>query len=181
MSRRERLARLAAALEAVPVGRLEIVREPGSRAWALAGVRGGPRRLPRSMGEVTEAEALDAAEAWMVPELVKAELVPCPRCDGKGELVGFVDGRRHDGSTFGGLGALPCAPCGATGFVTPAALELMAAGTWIREARRARGLTLRQAATAAGVSIVELSAAERGANRDPVVLERCRAAFGGEA
>jgi len=67
----ERLQRVARALCLTPTDRLDIVlsRVGGRRAWWVVGCVEGDQALPQTGAARTVDEALDAAEAWLAPEL----------------------------------------------------------------------------------------------------------------
>lgn len=68
----DRLRRLAAALKLTPTPRLDVVKAGLSHPrWVLVGCIEGDQPLPQTSGCRTLPEALDAAEAWLAPELDK--------------------------------------------------------------------------------------------------------------
>jgi len=70
-----RLEKLAKALgmEPPPEGLGLRIEQGSDRRWWLCGCAEGDCALPRSKGQPTVAGALEAAESWMVPELVEVE------------------------------------------------------------------------------------------------------------
>ena len=70
LSNAARINALAIALKMEPTERtdVEIEIRPPYRWW-LVGCIGGDQPLPRTAGEPTIEGALDAAEAWLAPEL----------------------------------------------------------------------------------------------------------------
>lgn len=71
----ERVCRLAHALGMEPTEKatLEPSRVTGRKAWWLTGCIGGDAAIPQTGHAHTVHEALDAAEAWLAPELVALE------------------------------------------------------------------------------------------------------------
>jgi len=67
--RSDRLARLARVLCMGPTPRPFDLRGSASEGWWLTGGLGGDVKLPRTRGCSSEADALDAAEGWLAPEL----------------------------------------------------------------------------------------------------------------
>jgi hypothetical protein len=68
---KERLNRLAHVLGMVPGPRMRLERSDGR--WWLCGARGGDVPLPQTGKCHTMASALDAAEAWLAPEIDRME------------------------------------------------------------------------------------------------------------
>lgn len=88
-------------------------------------------------------------------------VVTCPRCDGRKGSNGFVTRATGCNVEF-----IPCGVCRGQGMVEPHVLDWYAAGDRFRAARNRLGLSLREAANHIGVSVVDVSEAERGI-RDP--------------
>lgn len=67
----DRIARLARALKMTPTKAVNIApsRVTGEKRWWLVGCVEGDQPLPRTGDSHTIYEALDAAEAWLAPEL----------------------------------------------------------------------------------------------------------------
>ncbi len=93
----------------------------------------------------------------------------CPTCDGTGTARGFACGNGRL------LTSWPCDRCGATGQISDEQHAEIERGRDVRAERMARGLTLRDAAKALGISAVELSAVERGRVDPAATLEKLRA------
>lgn len=73
-NRKQRLRALAQALCVKPHGHMELWLSGSAReGWWLSGVEGGDVKLPRTRGCVTVWDALEAAEAWLAPELDREE------------------------------------------------------------------------------------------------------------
>lgn len=70
-TRQERCSKLARALKMTPLKTVWVQpsRVTGERRWWLVGCAEGDTPLPRTGGAHTIDEALDAAEAWLAPEL----------------------------------------------------------------------------------------------------------------
>lgn len=81
----------------------------------------------------------------------------CPVCFGSGERNVFA--KRANSCTFE---AIICSDCDGTGAVDAEYEARIAVGKRIRYDRLRRGLSLREEATRLGLSVVELSARERG-------------------
>lgn len=76
MKEQDRLIRLAKALALTPGSqglRLEQAFIGGVMRWWLVGCVEGDQALPRTARVSTAAAALDAAEAWLAPEIDGAE------------------------------------------------------------------------------------------------------------
>lgn len=67
MSALPRIARIAKALCVEWRPGADVIKH--NNTWWLVGVAGGDHPLPRTSGCATLLEALDAAEAWLAPEL----------------------------------------------------------------------------------------------------------------
>lgn len=93
----------------------------------------------------------------------------CPSCNGTGTARGFMCGNGRLVTSW------PCDRCGATGQITDEQAAQITEGAKVRAARMERGLTLRAAAKALGISAVELSDAERGRTDTAGMIERLRA------
>lgn len=84
----------------------------------------------------------------------------CPTCNGRKELFAFVN--RGDKPHYSGY--VVCQVCKGSGVITDEKMGRMIAGKAAREARVARGETLRQAAVRKNTTASEISRFERGEN-----------------
>jgi hypothetical protein len=89
-------------------------------------------------------------------------VVTCPRCKGSKGGNGFV----NRGPSGCAVEFIPCGVCRGQGMVEPHALGWYDAGDKFRALRQRLGLSLRDSAARLGVSVVDVSEAERGI-RDP--------------
>jgi DNA-binding XRE family transcriptional regulator len=89
-------------------------------------------------------------------------VVACPRCKGNKGGNGFV----NRGAAGCAVEFIPCGVCRGQGMVEPHVRGWYDAGDKFRALRRQRDLSLREAAKVIGVSVVDVSEAERGI-RDP--------------
>lgn len=70
LSSKQRVLRLAKVLQCgEPLSSYAIGCVYYDRKWWLVGFAGGDQPLPRTYGLATINEALDAAEAWLAPEI----------------------------------------------------------------------------------------------------------------
>lgn len=87
--------------------------------------------------------------------------IPCPTCDSKGELI--ASGIRYGEGSSGPYSQMaPCPDCLGKKTLTAEQLKWKERGKNIREWRRAKGLTLIQAANRFGLRVTELSGIESG-------------------
>jgi hypothetical protein len=89
-------------------------------------------------------------------------MLMCPDCGGKKTMMAFVDGRRPDGTPFGGVKRINCFTCKGTGQIDERFAARRVAGKALRDARIAKGQSLLEAAKERGISPTELSAIEQG-------------------
>jgi hypothetical protein len=75
VNRAARIRRLARALGMAPGVMARLERGEDGRWW-LMGCARGDQPLPRTRGCSTERDALDAAEAWLAPEIDCVSIVP---------------------------------------------------------------------------------------------------------
>lgn len=85
------------------------------------------------------------------------ELVRCEACQGTGRMVGFACGERT-----GGFRSIPCLECRGEGRSPKRPAAWLALGIEQRARRVERYESLREMALRTGVSVVQLSAEERG-------------------
>lgn len=83
------------------------------------------------------------------------QVLPCLSCEGKGQRLNLCSNSW-----------IPCPPCSSTGKVRRDA-EWLQEGQTLRRARIAADMSLRQMARALSVSLVDLSAMERGMEAAP--------------
>lgn len=88
--------------------------------------------------------------------------VQCPDCLGEKRVLALVDGRRQDGTPFGGLRSMNCFTCSGTGTVDAEFHARREIGKKIRAERLAKRQSLLEAARERGISPAELSAIEQG-------------------
>lgn len=86
----------------------------------------------------------------------------CPCCNGRKTFDAFIDYADPDGSRQGEFRRMTCQTCGGTGTVTEDVAHAIARGRKYREARMARGESLRECAQRLGISAADLSRVERG-------------------
>jgi DnaJ-class molecular chaperone len=98
--------------------------------------------------------------------------IQCPDCKGSGKSRGFACG-----PGFHHAGAIPCVTCKGWGEVEADFLERRAEGARIRDERRARRVTQREAARERGMDVAEYSRLEHPTTRRGYkdrVWEECR-------
>lgn len=91
--------------------------------------------------------------------------VTCPRCHGGGTVLRFIDGPGNHRVEPEGT----CSLCQGKGSVSAQQMAWIKAGRAHRDARVARGESLRDRATALGLEVTVLSAMEHG-KADPAPL-----------
>lgn len=86
----------------------------------------------------------------------------CPSCLGAKSVMAIIDRRGAAGMPTGSVERVPCRVCGGSGEISEELAAAIHAGEQLRAERLARGETMREAATARGISVVEYSKLERG-------------------